>query len=122
MDECLICSESPCTCLEQQKPPVRDKGARASRRLSDRQVVDRKPVRKFSTHTDGASDANKGLIDTEASGENDELLDAIRCLAPLLSDSELRRHGVERPNSLPNLDERRRKFRAEVVWSEARYG
>lgn len=120
MDECLICSESPCTCLGQETP-ARRTSARASRRLpTSKPAIDRKPVRKFTTHT-GREPEPKDSVDTDAPGEDEVLADAIRCLAPLLSDRELKRHGMERPNALPDLDKRRRKFRAEVVWSEARY-
>lgn len=123
MDECLICSESPCTCNVEQIRPVKRSSVRASRRLPTPPASnDRKPVRKFSTNTDGAP-AREDSIDTGVRNEDDEvLLRAINLFAPLLSDAELRRHGVERPHSLPRLDERRRKFRSEVVWSETRYG
>lgn len=122
MDDCLICYESPCECLNDNA--VKKATARASRRSTAEPVQPiRKGVPKFSSAPLRVPAKTEEPLDTgPASEEDDEvLLAAILCFAPLMSDSELSRHtGVKRP---PSLLERRAKFLSEVgEWSEARYG
>lgn len=124
MDACMICCESPCTCPSTDvESKVR---TRASRRLPVQPTPApiRKPVRKFSSTPTGvrASEPVEESVEVFSSdgGTEDRLLyAAIMCLAPLMSDAELKRHIPE----VASLEARRAKFRADVgVWSDARYG
>lgn len=129
MDECTICYDSPCTCI--QSKPASGSRARASRRLPAPAPTVRRPVRKFSNSPSGEllnviakpeEPVEIGFAGPDAAIDEDEVMTAaILCFAPLLTDSELRRHNLKRPPPVDSLEQRRARFRADVVWSESRY-
>lgn len=131
MDDCFICFESPCQCetavTKSAKPSTR-----APRRSSSPAATERRKVARFSSASIEKPAPPPPVVTTQVQtevreGETSEQVDRseeeiVRILAPLLADRELEPYQDYLPADCKlTLDERRRKFRDGIKWSEGRY-
>lgn len=136
MADCIICFESPCACIP--KSTRQSASTRAPRRSSSQASESRRKVTRFSSAVKAQSSPSGPLpsseptqneqsesspISADPAGDMERSTEElIRILAPLLADRDLKPFEEYLPPDCKlTLDERRRKFRDEIRWSEGRY-